>query len=153
MKQADLGLSLTTKRTRKREFLAQMERVVPWAALVDLVAPHAPEGKKGRPLFPVQTMLRIHFMQQWFTLSDPAMEEALHDIALFREFAGLGWDSWIGGRLTLAPVVLVMNAISPSATQIGARRETKKLQNSSLSRTVPQQQSPRGSTSTVGPGV
>ena len=101
MKQADLGLSLTTKRTRKREFLAQMERVVPWAALVDLVAPHAPEGKKGRPPFPVQTMLRIHFMQQWFTLSDPAMEEALHDIALFREFAGLGWDSRLPDETTI----------------------------------------------------
>ncbi len=63
MKQADLGLNLTTKRTRKREFLAQMERVVPWAALVQIVAPHAAEGKKGRPPFPIETMLRVHFMQ------------------------------------------------------------------------------------------
>ena len=101
MKQADLGLNLTTKRTRKREFLAQMERVVPWAALVQLVTPHAPEGRKGRPPFSVETMLRIHFMQQWFTLSDPAMEEALHDIALFREFAGLGWDSRIPDESTI----------------------------------------------------
>lgn len=101
MKQADLGLNLTTKRTRKREFLAEMERVVPWAALVQLVAPHAPEGKKGRPPFSVETMLRVHFMQQWFTLSDPAMEEALHDIALFREFAGLGWDSRIPDESTI----------------------------------------------------
>jgi IS5 family transposase len=101
MKQTDLGLNLTTKRTRKREFLAQMERVVPWAALVELVSPYAPEGKKGRPPFAVQTMLRIHFMQQWFTLSDPAMEEALHDIALFREFAGLGWDSRVPDESTI----------------------------------------------------
>jgi IS5 family transposase len=101
MKQTDLGLNLTTKRTRKREFLAQMERVVPWAALVELVSPHAPEGKKGRPPFPVETMLRIHFMQQWFTLSDPAMEEALHDIALFREFAALSWDSRLPDESTI----------------------------------------------------
>ncbi len=101
MKQTDLGLNLTTKRTRKREFLAQMERVVPWAALVQLVAPYAPEGKKGRPPFSVETMLRVHFMQQWFTLSDPAMEESLHDIALFREFAGLGWDSRIPDESTI----------------------------------------------------
>ncbi|HMM84658.1 IS5 family transposase [Azohydromonas sp.] len=101
MKQADLGLNLTTKRTRKREFLAQMERVVPWAALVELVAPNAPEGKKGRPPFPVETMLRIHFMQQWFTLSDPAMEEALHDVPLFREFAGLGWDTRLPDESTI----------------------------------------------------
>ena len=59
MKQAELGLNLTTKRTRKREFLAEMERVVPWAALVELIAPYAPEGRRGRPPFALQTMLRI----------------------------------------------------------------------------------------------
>jgi IS5 family transposase len=89
MQQTDLGLDLSTKRTRKREFLTQMEQVVPWSGLVDLVLPYAPPRKTGRPPFEVQTMLRIHFMQQWFTLSDPAMEEALHDVPLFREFAGL----------------------------------------------------------------
>jgi IS5 family transposase len=68
---------------------------------VELVSPYAPEGKKGRPPFAVDTMLRIHFMQQWFTLSDPAMEEALHDIALFREFAGLGWDSRLPDESTI----------------------------------------------------
>lgn len=92
---------MTTKRTRKREFLAQMDRVVPWSALVDLVMPYAPEGKKGRPPFAVATMLRIHFMQQWFTLSDPAMEEALHDVPLFRDFAGLGWDSRLPDESTV----------------------------------------------------
>ncbi len=89
MKQADLGLNLSTKRTRKREFLDEMNRVVPWTALVALVTPHAPAGRRGRPPFPVETMLRIHFMQQWFGLSDPAMEEALFDVPLYREFAGL----------------------------------------------------------------
>ena len=68
MKQADLGLNLTTKRTRKREFLDEMERVVPWQALVDLITPFAPDGKRGRPPFPVETMLRVHFMQQWWPL-------------------------------------------------------------------------------------
>ena len=101
MKQADLGLNLTTKRTRKREFLAEMERVVPWAALIALIAPYAPEGKRGRPPFAVETMLRIHFMQQWFTLSDPAMEEALHDVPLFREFAGLNWDTAVPDETTI----------------------------------------------------
>lgn len=101
MKQVDLGLSLTTKRTRKREFLDEMNRVVPWAALVELIAPHAPGGRRGRPPFAVQVMLRIHFMQQWFTLSDPAMEEALHDIALFREFAGLTWGERLPDETTI----------------------------------------------------
>jgi IS5 family transposase len=101
MKQTDLGLNQTTKRTRMREFLAQTERVVPWDALVELVSPYAPEGKKGRPPFALQTMLRIHVMLQWFTLSDPAIEEALHDTTLIREFAGLGWDTRLPDESTI----------------------------------------------------
>jgi IS5 family transposase len=92
MKQISLaatGFEIATKRTRKREFLDEMNLVVPWADLIDLIEPHAPAGKTGRPPFAVSTMLRIHFMQQWFGLSDPAMEEALHDVPLYREFAGL----------------------------------------------------------------
>ena len=77
------------KRTRKREFLDEMDRVVPWAALVDLITPYAPAGRTGRPPFAVEAMLRIHFLQQWFNLSDPAMEEALYDMPLFQQFAGL----------------------------------------------------------------
>lgn len=69
-----------------------MERVVPWSDLESLIEPYAPKSKTGRPPLALQTMLRIHFMQQWFTLSDPAMEEALHDVPLFREFAQLTWD-------------------------------------------------------------
>jgi IS5 family transposase len=89
MKQLGLGLNLSTKRTRKREFLEQMERVVPWAVLVQIVEPFYPKAKTGRPPFGIETMLRIHYLQQWFNLSDPAMEEALHDMPLFREFARL----------------------------------------------------------------
>ena len=94
MKQMSLderGFERRTKRTRKREFLDEMNLVVPWAELVALIAPHAPApgAKGGRPPFAVETMLRIHFLQQWFNLSDPAMEEALYDTPMFREFAGL----------------------------------------------------------------
>ncbi len=94
MKQMSLGGSgfeRKTKRTRKREFMDEMNLVVPWAELVSLIAPHAPApgAKGGRPPFAVEAMLRIHFLQQWFNLSDPAMEEALYDMALFREFVGL----------------------------------------------------------------
>ncbi|MCS8378150.1 IS5 family transposase [Pseudomonas aeruginosa] len=94
MKQLSLGESgfeRKTKRTRKREFLDEMNLVVPWTELVLLIAPHAPTpgAKGGRPPFAVEIMLRIHFVQQWFNLSDPAMEEALYDMALFREFVGL----------------------------------------------------------------
>ena len=89
MEQASLALNLSVKKTRKREFLDQMEHVVPWAALVELIAPFYPEGRTGRPPFSLATMLRIHFMQQWFSLSDPAMEEAFFDTPLYREFAQL----------------------------------------------------------------
>ncbi len=94
MKQMSLGESgyeRKSKRTRKREFLDEMNMVVPWAELVSLIAPHAPApgAKGGRPPFAVETMLRIHFLQQWFNLSDPAMEEALYDMPLFQQFVGL----------------------------------------------------------------
>lgn len=89
MKQSSLDLSLSVKKTRKREFLGEMNAVVPWAALVELIAPYYPEGRNGRPPFALETMLRVHFLQQWFTLSDPAMEEAFFDVPLYREFAQL----------------------------------------------------------------
>ena len=89
MKQATLNLNLSVKKTRKQVFLEQMDQVVPWAALVELIAPYYPEGRTGRPPFSLLTMLRIHFMQQWFTLSDPGMEEAFFDTPLYREFAKL----------------------------------------------------------------
>ena len=97
-----------------------MHRVVPWSNLVAEIAPFMPEGKRGRPPFPVESLLRIHFMQQWFTLSDPAMEEALHDVPLFREFAGLNWNTAVPDETTilrfrrlleehkLAPQILVL---------------------------------------------
>jgi IS5 family transposase len=89
MKQATLDLNLIVKKTRKREFLNQMARVVPWTSLVELIAPSYPEGKTGRPPFALETMLRVHFMQQWRGLSDLGMEEAFFDTPLYREFAQL----------------------------------------------------------------
>ena len=89
MKQAALNLSLIVKKTRKQVLLEQMDQVVPWAALEELIAPYYPEGRKGRPPFSLLTMLRIHFMQQWFTLSDPAMKEGFFDTPVYREFAQL----------------------------------------------------------------
>lgn len=94
MKQMSLGTAgfeRKTKRTRKREFLDDMELLVPWTELVTLISPHAPTRgtKGGRPQFAVETMLRIQFLKQWFNLSDPTMEEALYDMPMFREFARL----------------------------------------------------------------
>lgn len=92
MKQISLattGFELAPKRTRKREFLEEMDRVIPWSELLALITPHTPSGKTGRPPFAPEVMLRIHLLQQFFGHSDPAMEEALHDIPLYREFARL----------------------------------------------------------------
>jgi IS5 family transposase len=86
---ATTGFELVTKRTRKREFLDEMNLVIPWSQLLGLIAHHAPAGKTGRPPFVTDVMLRIHLLQQFFGHSDPAMEEALHDIPLYREFAKL----------------------------------------------------------------
>jgi len=77
------------KVTRREKFLAEMERAVPWKVFADLVEPHYPKAGNGRRPYPLEVMLRIHFMQQWFNLSDPAMEEALYDSTSIRNFAKL----------------------------------------------------------------
>jgi hypothetical protein len=95
MQKTSLNLNLSLKNTRKQVFLEEMEQIVPWSALVDTFAPYYPEGKNGRPLFSLHPMLRVHFMQQWFTLSDPSMEEAFFDTPLYRAFAQLQEFTWI----------------------------------------------------------
>jgi IS5 family transposase len=87
----DYEQTTTRKRTKRERFLAQMEAVVPWKALIDLIEPHYPKAssKGGRPAYPLETMLRIHLMQQWYDLSDPAMEDALIEVPTMRRFAGI----------------------------------------------------------------
>ena len=78
------------KRTRREKFLSEMEPTIPWDYLAKRIETHDPQqDKRGRQPYRLETMLRIHFMQQWFNLSNPAMEEALYDIASMRQFAGL----------------------------------------------------------------
>jgi len=77
------------KRTRREVFLDEMDKVMPWNALLALIEPHYPKAGRGRRPYPLATMLRIHFLQQWYALSDPAMEEALYEIAPLRQFARL----------------------------------------------------------------
>jgi transposase, IS5 family len=87
----DYEQSRAKKRTKREKFLVGMEAVVPWKALIDLIEPHYPKTsrKGGRPPYPLETMLRIHLMQQWYDLSDPAMEDALLEVATMRRFAGI----------------------------------------------------------------
>ena len=77
------------KVTRREKFLGEMERVVPWKRLVALLQPHYPTGRRGRPPIGLERMLRIYFLQQWYTLADEALEDALYDSQALRTFAGI----------------------------------------------------------------
>jgi len=83
------GFEKYAKTTRRGQFLSEMERVVPWRELCALIQPVYPKGEGGRPAVPLERMLRIYFLQHWFNLSDPAVEESLYDSATMRVFAGI----------------------------------------------------------------
>jgi IS5 family transposase len=83
------GFERYTKKTRRAIFLEEMEQVVPWRELCALIEPHYPKPGNGRPPVGVERMLRIYFLQQWFNLSDPAVEETLYDSAVMRQFVGI----------------------------------------------------------------
>ena len=89
---ADAEYAGKRKQTRKELFLIEMDQVVPWKGLVALIEPHYPKGEGGRPAYPLMAMLRIHLMQNWFGYSDPAMEEALYETTILRQFAGLSLE-------------------------------------------------------------
>ena len=86
-----LRRAMKKKQTRREKFLAEMDAVVPWARLLTLIAPHYPKvgPKGGRPPMPLETMLRVYFLQQWYALSDPMAEEMLYDSDAMRQFAGI----------------------------------------------------------------
>ncbi len=86
---ADAEYAGKRKQTRKELFLIEMDRVVPWKGLIALIEPHYPKGEGGRPAYPLMAMLRVHLLQNWFGYSDPAMEEALYETTILRQFAGL----------------------------------------------------------------
>jgi transposase, IS5 family len=87
---ASLTFDAKKKRTRREVFLAEMEQVMPWSMLEAIIEPHYPKaGGRGRPPMPLGAMLRIHFMQHWYALSDPGMEDALYEIESMRRFARL----------------------------------------------------------------
>jgi transposase, IS5 family len=86
---AQAGFEKYARKSRRELFLEEMEQVVPWAQLEGLVEPHYPKGEKGRPPVGLGIMLRIYFVQQWFNLSDPGVEEALYESPALRRFAGV----------------------------------------------------------------
>lgn len=86
---AEVGFARRKKPTRREVFLEEMKAGVPWARLEARIRPHYPAAGNGRRPYPLLAMLRIHFMQQWFGYSDPAMEDALWEMPLLRRFAGI----------------------------------------------------------------
>src|ERR1700746_686459 len=86
---ATVGFERYAKTTRRAAVLAEMEQVVPGAALCGLIEPFYPKPGNGRPPVGVERMLRLYFLQQWFNLSDPAVEEALYDSLAMRQFVGI----------------------------------------------------------------
>ena len=89
---ADAEYAGKRKQTRKELFLIEMDQVVPWQGLITLIEPHYPKGEGGRPAYPLMAMLRVHLMQNWFGYSDPAMEEALYETNILRQFSGLSLE-------------------------------------------------------------
>ncbi|OZG42478.1 IS5/IS1182 family transposase, partial [Aeromonas sp. A35_P] len=98
---ADCEFNGKRRKTRKEIFLARMEAVLPWPRMLGVIEPVYPKAGNGRRPYPLDTMLRIHCMQQWYNLSDGAMEDALYEIASMRLFAKLSLDQAIPDRTTI----------------------------------------------------
>jgi len=98
---ADAEYAGKRKKTRREVFLEEMEVVVPWQVLLKIIEPHYPVAGRGRRPYALESMLRVHLMQNWFALSDPAMEEALYEIASLRSFARLSLNEPIPDETTI----------------------------------------------------
>ena len=86
---AQCEYAMKKKVTRRERFLGEMERVVPWERLVEVIKPQYPAGERGRPPIGIERMLRIYFLQQWYGLADEALEDAIYDSQAMRTFAGI----------------------------------------------------------------
>ena len=86
---AGTGFERHREMTRRERFLQEMDRIVPWQRLVDVVAPYYPTGERGRPPVGLERMLRVYCLGHWYNLSNPALEEALYDIEAMRRFVGI----------------------------------------------------------------
>lgn len=89
MKFSDLDWATKKKTTRREQFLSEMNQVVPWQRFIAKIKPHYPKSGGGRQPKPIEWMIRIYCLQQWYNLSDPAMEDALYDIESMRRFVGI----------------------------------------------------------------
>jgi len=93
------------KTTRRDKFLSEMNQLVPWARLVELVCPHYPTGKRGRPPMGIEKMLRVYFLQQWYGLADEPLEDTIYDSQAMRGFAGID----LGGTSSVPDATTLLN--------------------------------------------
>ena len=98
---ADSEFSSKRRQTRKEIFLSRMDNLLPWSQLLEVIEPFYPKAGNGRRPYALETMFRIHCMQQWYSLGDEAMEDALYEIASMRQFAQLSLDKAIPDRTTI----------------------------------------------------
>ena len=89
---SDLDFRKSKHVTRKEKFLAKMDFIIPWYALEELIAPYYPKAGSGRRPYPLSSILRVHCLQQWYSLSDASMEDALYETASMRRFSKLSLD-------------------------------------------------------------
>ncbi|MBO7407041.1 MAG: transposase [Clostridia bacterium] len=87
----DIEYSLRKQTGKRGEFLKRIDPIIPWEQLVDAVQPYYPSGKRGRPAKPLEVMIRMYFLQQWFGLSAAGLEDAAYDSYAFRKFIGISF--------------------------------------------------------------
>ena len=98
---ADSEYSQKRRLTRKEKFLGRMEKLVPWIQIIDLIEPFYAKAGNGRRPYPLETMLRIHCLQQWYSLSDESMEDALYETMSMQRFVRLSLTSGIPDRTAI----------------------------------------------------
>lgn len=89
----DIEYANRKRKTKREEFLEIMDEIIPWEEWVEFVRPYYPDGKRGRPVKGIETMLRMYLLQVWFNLSDEGVEDAIYDSYAFREFMGIDFMS------------------------------------------------------------
>lgn len=85
----DMEYGNRKKKTKREEFVETMDEIVPWKKWIEIIRPHYPSGKRGRPVKGIETMLRMYLLQVWFNLSDEGVEDAIYDSYAFRKFMGI----------------------------------------------------------------
>ena len=98
---ANLVYDSKKKKTKRQKFLEEMDSVIPWEQLLAIIEKYYPRPGNGRHPFPLSTMVRIHFMQQWYALSDPGMEDALYESESMRRFAEIDFDRAVPDESTI----------------------------------------------------